>query len=410
MTRVVIAAMGTRGDVAPLTDVGVRLLAAGHQVVLAASRPFAAEIQRCGLEFRAMGGDFRETEIAGASPAKLVLTAVSPASVRAMGELVLTALENEKADVLLLSPWAEFAGHPFAEANGIPSIGVRLQPLSATAAHPPSVLGAWSLGGPGNRLAGAAGGALVDRVYGNVVNDIRARVGLSATSVSALRRRRTEAGWPILHGYSPAVVPRPRDWRTGLEVVGYWWPQVVPGWRPPAELVDFLDAGPPPVFLGFGSVMTGPKAAARLSELALAALRAAGVRGVIQAGWANLDVRSDDVITIGDVPHEWLFPRMAAVVHACGAGTTAAGLRAGVPAVGVPVAGDQPFWAYRLRELGVSPATVPYWRLTAGRLAAAVQAAVKDPAYGRAAREIASHLAEEDGAGAVVKAVEQALC
>ncbi len=175
MTRVVIAAMGTRGDVAPLTDVGVRLLAAGHQVVLAASRPFAAEIQRCGLEFRAMGGDFRETEIAGASPAKLVLTAVSPASVRAMGELVLTALENEKADVLLLSPWAEFAGHPFAEANGIPSIGVRLQPLSATAAHPPSVLGAWSLGGPGNRLAGAAGGALVDRVYGNVVNDIRAR-------------------------------------------------------------------------------------------------------------------------------------------------------------------------------------------------------------------------------------------
>jgi UDP:flavonoid glycosyltransferase YjiC (YdhE family) len=173
--------------------------------------------------------------------------------------------------------------------------------------------------------------------------------------------------------------------------------------------VDFLDAGPPPVYLGFGSVMTGPKAAARLSELALAALRAAGVRGVIQAGWANLDARADDVLTIGEVPHEWLFPKMAAVVHACGAGTTAAGLRAGVPAVAVPVAGDQPFWARRLHDLGVSSATVPYGRLNADRLAAAVRAAVNEPIYRQSAQDVAGRLASEDGAGAVVKAVDQIL-
>jgi UDP:flavonoid glycosyltransferase YjiC (YdhE family) len=91
-----------------------------------------------------------------------------------------------------------------------------------------------------------------------------------------------------------------------------------------------------------------------------------------QRALSFVDARSDDVLTIGEVPHEWLFPKMAAVVHACGAGTTAAGLRAGVPAIGVPVAGDQPFWARTLRSLGVSPATVPYWRLKTDRLATAV--------------------------------------
>jgi UDP:flavonoid glycosyltransferase YjiC (YdhE family) len=121
----------------------------------------------------------------------------------------------------------------------------------------------------------------------------------------------------------------------------------------------FLDDGPALVFVGFGSLMTTKAEAERMSATVAQALRVAGARGVIQAGWAGLNLSGDDVLTIGDVPHDGLFDRVAAVVHHCGAGTAAGGLRAGVPAIGVPSMGDQPYWARRLRDLGVSAATIP---------------------------------------------------
>ena len=405
--RVGIAAVGTRGDVVPLTDVGVRLRAAGHEVVLAAIEPFGDEIRACGLEFRSLGPDVRESGIDATNMVAVMKAIFSTDTMRAMGQMVVDAFADEPLDVLALSPFAELGGHALAEARGFRTLGLRFQPLSTSAVRPPSVIGAWSLGSVGNRAVGRAGTALIDRIYGGAINDVRAKLGLARVSAAAERRRRTEQRWPILHGYSPAVVPRPHDWREGLDVVGYWWPQQPRGWEPSAELVDFLDAGPPPVFLGFGSVMAGDKTSRRLSALAVEALREAGVRGVVQAGWANLVASSDDVLTIGEVPHEWLFPRMAAVVHACGAGTTAAGLRAGVPAVGVPFAGDQFFWARRLRDFGISSATVPFFRLNAERLAAAIRAAVGDGGYRDRAWELATLVGKDDGAGAVVKAVEK---
>ena len=136
------------------------------------------------------------------------------------------------------------------------------------------------------------------------------------------------AAWPVLYGVSPTVLPRPRDWRPGLEIVGYFWPHL-PDTDPPAELVAFLETGPPPVVLGFGSMVPGdPDKTAALIQRAV---RRAGVRAVVQSDWAGLEVHGDDVLTVGAVPHEWLPPRAAAVVHHCGAGTTAAALRAGVP-------------------------------------------------------------------------------
>ncbi|MEU1229845.1 glycosyltransferase [Streptomyces sp. NPDC005828] len=141
----------------------------------------------------------------------------------------------------------------------------------------------------------------------------------------------------------------------------------------------------------------------RLGELVGAAVRRAGVRAVVQAGWAGLvGPDSDDVLAVGDVPHDWLFPRTAAVVHHAGAGTTAAGLRAGAPAVPVPVMYDQPFWASRLHALGVAPRPVPFADLTAENLADAITACVSDPSHRRRAAELAHGLAAEDGAAALL--------
>lgn len=205
------------------------------------------------------------------------------------------------------------------------------------------------------------------------------------------------------------MLPRPPDWRPGLEVVGYWFPPLPHGWTPPDRLVHFLAAGAPPIFFGLGSMAS--RHGQRLGELAVTAMRRAKLRGIIQAGSAGLSVSDDqdDVLAIGEIPHQWLFPQMAAVVHHGGAGTTAAALRAGVPAVAVPVQADQPFWAARTVALGTSPGSVPFKQLTAGRLAAAVTAAVAHGPYRQRAAAVAGSIAHEDGCARVVAAVDTLL-
>lgn len=183
-------------------------------------------------------------------------------------------------------------------------------------------------------------------------------------------------------------------------MAGYWWPAVKPEWQPPTDLVDFLSDGPPPVFVGFGSSAHVDPA------FILEATRRAGVRAVVQGveGLQGAEgVLGDDAIGVGSIPHEWLFPQMAAVVHHAGAGTTAAGFRAGVPAIGVPVYTDQPLWASRIASLGVGPQPLPYKKLTPERLGEAITEAVGTASYAQRAAEVAAAIAMEDGTAPVVQ-------
>lgn len=411
MATVAIIAIGSRGDVAPLTGVGTRLRQAGHRVIVVAYQVFVDLVTSCGLEFRGLADDLDDTstdlsDVSARDAAKAMATFLSPAGMRTLGDQVLAAVRDEPLDALLLSPFAELAGHPLAEALAVPAIGVRLQPFSATAEYPPAVLGAWNARRLGNRSAARIGESVIDGLYGKTINHFRAQLGLPRTSARSLRRRRTDTRWPILYGYSPTLLPRPSDWRPGIEVVGYWWPAHPRGWQPPAELVDFLDDGPPPVMIGFGSTVNSAAEAQKLSTLVAQAVRRAGTRAVIQAGWAGLDVSGDDVIAVDDVPHDWLFARAAAVVHHGGAGTAAAGLRAGVPAIAVPAAyGDQPFWARRLFTLGVSPEPIPQRRLSIENLSAALRDVLSESDFRDNAARMAVALAGEDGAGRVLAAL-----
>ncbi|ESV65933.1 putative sterol 3-beta-glucosyltransferase [Mycobacteroides abscessus MAB_091912_2446] len=162
---------------------------------------------------------------------------------RSLGTALLTALQDAPADILLLSPFSELAGHPLAEAKGIPSAGIRFQPYSATADFLPGHARGWSAGPTGNRLASRAGAELIDRFYGGVTAGFRRDFGLPKVSARRLREQRTKAGWTVLHGFSPHIVPRPAGWRPGLEICGYWWAANRSTVAPAAALVDFLRAG-----------------------------------------------------------------------------------------------------------------------------------------------------------------------
>ncbi|MFJ5063826.1 glycosyltransferase [Streptomyces nigra] len=397
--RILIAAAGSRGDVAPYTGLGAGLREAGHEVAVAATGPFAALVREAGLEFRELPG--RPAD-AGGADGNRALIRTAAAFVTGLGQGFADAVDP-RTDLLLLSATTAPLGLHLAEALGIPAIGVFLQPTAPTGDFPPTVLGTRSLGRTGNRLAGRFALRMTDRVYTDAVAALRRRLGLPHLTPAAMRGRQEKVHWRVLHGFSTVLVPRPSDWRDGLDVTGTWWPYVAPDRRLPAEVEDFLAAGPRPVFVGFGSMAGGH--GERLGALVGGALRQAGLRGVVQAGAAHLAVDGDDVLSVGDLPHALLFPRMAAVVHHAGAGTTAAALRAGAPSVPVPVTADQPFWAGRLASIGAGTEPIPFAGLTEERLAHALGRVVRRQSYARAASVAARHMATEDGVGAVLKAL-----
>ncbi|MBS7457298.1 glycosyltransferase [Coralloluteibacterium stylophorae] len=187
-------------------------------------------------------------------------------------------------------------------------------------------------------------------------------------------------------------------------MTGAWPLAAGEGWAPSPALQAFLDAGPAPVYIGFGSM--GDTDPARTTRIALEALARAGRRGLIATGWGGLraDALPDDVFAIDHAPHDWLFARMAAVVHHGGAGTTHAVLRAGRGSVICPFFGDQPFWGRRVYALGAAPAPIAQRRLSAPALAAAIEAATGDAVATRA-QALGARLREEDGVATAVRCI-----
>lgn len=415
MTRIVIAAFGTRGDVAPLTGLGVRLREQlGAEVAIAAQHPYEPIVTAAGLQFRLLPNDteqatrdstYGQAVVDGARmrPSKDVLAQMRD-DLNGVGEAMAGAAAD--ADLLLAEgPIGSLLGYHVAEALDIPSMGAFFQPVSATKEFAPPPLTARSFGSWGNRMAWRLGG-VGEKVYAPLVDSLRSTLGLAPQPRRTYQRRRDQT-WPVLYGYSRHVVPRPADWRAGLDVTGYWWPVDNPTWRPPAELVDFLQAGPPPVFVGLGSTAT-----ARSDELSAtigAALRTAGVRGIVQSGWAHLHGAGTDILTVGDIPHAWLFPQMAAVIQHCGAGTTAAALRAGVPSIPVTGIMDQPFWARRLHTLGAATAPLQRTGLTVEDLSEAITTALRNPNYTQRAQQFSQLLHEEDGEGKATAIIDARL-
>ena len=400
--RILIVTAGSRGDVAPFTGLGQGLQLAGHRVALAAHDRFADLVRGCGLEYRALPGDPVELVRARtAAPSPEAAKSVFAAFLDELGEGVIAAAAAG-TDILLTAFGPAPLSRLAAEAMRIPSVGVYLAPGVPTREFPPPGWPAAGQPSPVDNLA--AGREVLARtgfLYADVLQRLRARLDLSAATVQPPS---PPDDWPICHGFSPAVVPRPADWPAAVRVTGYWWPARPPGWQPPDPLVDFLGAGPPPVFIGFGSMTPHHE---RLHDVVAAAVERAGVRAVVQSGWAGLAPAGDDILLVGDLPHDWLFPRTAAVVHHAGAGTTGAGLRAGVPAVPVPVLVDQPFWADRLHRLGVAPRPLPLHELTADTLSDALRSCLDRSTYRDRATELACRIRAEDGPAGVLSVLTQ---
>jgi UDP:flavonoid glycosyltransferase YjiC (YdhE family) len=202
---------------------------------------------------------------------------------------------------------------------------------------------------------------------------------------------------PILYGFSPAVIPAPADWRDNIHITGFWYEEDTGHWQPPEALLDFLNSGPAPIYIGFGSMSSrNPE---QTTEMVIRALRQTNQRAILLSGWGGLLKKDlpESVYMIESIPHSWLFQRVSAVVHHGGASTTAAGLYAGIPSLIIPFFGDQPFWGKRVSDLGVGPSPIPRNRLTVDRLANAIYEMVNNEGMRRRAKELGMQIRSENG-------------
>jgi UDP:flavonoid glycosyltransferase YjiC (YdhE family) len=310
------------------------------------------------------------------------------------------------ADLFIYSRAAIGADH-IAEKLGVPALAAFPTPLYSPTREFPSPFFPFRELGPLNKGSHRLFARMGPALYRRPINEWRRDV----LGMPPARGEEWLNGRPVttLYAYSEAVVPRPDDWDESSVITGYWFLDAPAGWQPDPALVSFIENGPPPVYLGFGSMsMFG---AAATTDAILEAITLAGQRAVLTNGESMpaADLLPGEVFVAGAVPHDWLFPRMAAVVHHGGAGTTGAALRAGKPTVICPFVGDQAFWGRRVAALGVGPSPVPFRKLTAGLLAGAIQRAVTDVEMQRQAASLGETIRAEDGIGRAVAVIANQL-
>lgn len=421
--KILLLTLGSRGDVQPFIAIGKGLKNAGHEVTVCTSASFKAFIIEHGLNYSHMTDEFiqlADTDMGkqaiGNAGGQLMwdsikqginlLKRIKPVFRQVLADAWQAAQE---AEAIIYHPKA-IAGYHMAEKLGIPGFMTLLFPLYVpTAMQPASGFPNLKIGGWYNKLTYRLVPLLAQSSFQGIVNQWRRNtLGLLKRSLFAndLIRENGQAV-PVLHGYSSYLLPRPDDWPSSVVVNGFWFLERTRQWQPPANLLDFLAAGPPPVYVGFGS-MSG-RNAEQTTRIVVEALNRAGQRGIIAAGWGGLTGQTlpDTIYKINAAPHDWLFPKTAAVVHHGGAGSTAAGLLAGRPTLICPFFADQPFWGKRVWELGLGPEPIPQKKLSVDKLTTAVAQMVHDKQMQQRAMEFSQKLQEEDGVAQAVRFIHQ---
>jgi UDP:flavonoid glycosyltransferase YjiC (YdhE family) len=261
---------------------------------------------------------------------------------------------------------------------------------------------------PINRLSGYIGLYFTNWVSRQSTNVFREQLGLSTWTYRDYLREWTSV--PVLYGVSQLVMPQDPRWHDKTFVTGYWIDPIPADYAPSPALAQFLADGDAPVYIGFGSMSSkDPQATTRLM---LDALNKTRQRGIIYSGWAGLtaDELPPSVFLLDGAPHEWLFPRMGAVIHHGGAGTTAAGLRAGVPSGVVAHMADQPYWGGRIHDMGVGAKPLMRHKLTSDNLAKMINTLVgspNSPAIKEKATQLGAKLRAENGVQNAVHAISR---
>jgi len=406
-----IATSGSRGDVEPFIALGKALQNAGYDVVLSAPPDYGGWIASHGIAHHAVGEPVAESmhKFAEAIENDRFFQSVATEEYKRkfLDLFASIAAASEGADLLIYST-LQASLTCLSELRGTPIIGAHLQPAFLTGEFAVPVQPRYSFGRFFNHLSYRAVDFMMWTMFRSWWNDAR-RETLNLKPLGRFHNIRTVKGKPVpqLFAVSEAMVPRPRDWPGYVHMTGNWFLDGGEDWTPPPDLTAFLESGPPPIYIGFGSMPIAHME--KRTPVLLEALRLSGQRAVFARGWggwgAELTALGQSVHVIDDAPHRHLFPLMAGVVHHGGAGTTAAGFRAGRPALITPLIMDQFFNGNLVARLGAGPQPLPVKRWRADVLAERLTQLTRVTSYGERAREISARMVQENGVARAVEAV-----
>ncbi|MDQ5822900.1 MAG: glycosyltransferase [Chloroflexota bacterium] len=420
--RITFLTAGSRGDVQPYVALGAGFKAAGHSVRVATFDAFEDFVSGFGLEYFPVRNGFEDMsdtedwqswQQTGQNVARYVyylgkVLRTAQAELDQMLDDFWSACQG--SDVVIGSSSA-IGGPQIARRLGVPYFWALFNPMSRTRAFPHFLSPAWlRLGGHFNLFTYLVAEQGYWQLFGRAIDRWRRKTlqlpRLRGPGPYGLLGR---SPYPVLYGFSEGLLPRPRDWHARAHVTGFWFLPSLGGWRPPARLSEFLAAGPPPVYVSLANINSDDPP--QLLKLVLEALARVGRRGVLllDSGTMVGQDLPDWVYPLDEAPHDWLFPRMAAIMHHGGIGTIAAALRAGVPSFGVPNVYDQPFWSRRLGKVGAGPTPIPPERLTVERLATAFAVATGDAAVRSRAAQLGERIRAEKGVETAVRVVHSYL-
>lgn len=410
--KILIATIGTRGDVEPYVALGRALTDAGHEVTICTCAHFEPFVRENDLDYAYVNNDFidfmhtPEGKIILGNAGGLweTLTTLLP-MIAKLGDLQ----ERQMADVwaackktapdLILYHMKAIGTPDFAEKLGVPCMLAFWLPLHVPTTRFPAMGFPELPLGPGYRWLTYQLIRRISSLTGKRVRKWRTQNGLPPRSPGFRMRLPDGRPIPVLHGFSRHIIPRPEDWPETATVTGFWFLDQAENWNPPPSLSQFLSEGEPPIYFGFGSIFgRDPK---RATQIILEAVRRTGVRAILARGWGGIEpgdsTQSESVMFIEAAPHRWLFPQVNAVVHHGGCGTTAAGLLAGKPSIICPFFGDQPFWGRHVARLGVGPSPIPQKKLTAESLCRAIDTVTNDATMRENAATLGRRLRKENG-------------
>ena len=415
---ITILAGGTRGDVQPFIALGLELKRTGQQVRIATFKNFENLVNSQGLDFYSLKGDVASVALSlntqtarqADNPLKLIW------SFKQLKSYVLDMQGDffeacTGSDPIIYHPGATI-GYFAAQYLKIPSILATPFPMTPTRDYPALMFyNSVRLGKGFNFLSHKIFEQVMWSTSSSAVKQFwQTKFGHSPQGFSSPFGKQITRKLPTIVSCSEYVFPKPKDWPEHVHNTGYWFLEEEIGWEPSGGLLDFLQSGTPPVYVGFGSLGDATQAV-QMTRLVIEALKSSGQRGVLATGWSGMskiETIPEGIFILESAPHAWLFPRMAAVVHHGGAGTTAAGLRAGVPAVIVPHSNDQFAWGRRVHELGVGSKPIPRKNLTAGKLAEAIRFALTEETR-QAARVLGKKIQSEDGAEAAARIINDCI-
>ncbi len=416
--KITILAVGTRGDVQPYIALGLGLQAAGHKVSIAAPSNFEEFIVGYGLIYKQLEANFRElmeSETVQELMAKRNPILAYKNMTKALQRILecftadsWTACQN--TDGIIFSS-ASVPGYSIAERLGIPSCWAPLQPLSRTKAFP-SVI--YSDGKRNNETLNWISHILEEQFTWQgsrkFINSWRKNVlGLEPYPFGGPYKILEKKKFPIIYGYSSSVLPKPKDWGDWIHVTGYWYLNHPADWKPSDSLLQFLNDGSTPIYIGFGSMNN--REAEVMTRIIAEGIKKVNVRAILSTGWDSLGgiELPDTILKVDSVPHDWLLPRTTCIIHHGGAGTTAAALRAGIPGLVVPHIMDQPFWGQRVFDLGVGPQPIPRKQLTAEKLAQGITSMLNNKEMKERSYLLGAQIRDENGITKAVELIEKYL-